>query len=198
MYCCVVNIVIVLGSPALSSTLTSRFAGETTSLGEPVQVIPLDGLYSASDSAGAIEGTWAQNARERVIKEYFFGGGKRTLSPQIQQVDFDAIIAYRYGDCKFPHQLIFGNPDLETSMSNIPACSIRLASHPRRSLIHAGTLDARRYERVDARLTRYDTRSEHHGVRLHCGRGRGAAKDKSPGPREWQARGQTACDGIMA
>ncbi|KAH8172189.1 mRNA cleavage and polyadenylation factor CLP1 p-loop domain-containing protein [Sarocladium implicatum] len=93
-----VNIVIVLGSSSLASTLATRFNAEKTSLGEPVQIIPLDGLYGPHDSAGAIEETWAQNARERIIKEYFFGGGKRTLSPQIQQVDFDAIVAYRYGD----------------------------------------------------------------------------------------------------
>jgi polyribonucleotide 5'-hydroxyl-kinase len=92
--------VIVLGSPSLASTLTGRFASEKTSLGEPVQVIPLESLDRDVGFGEEEEEIWAQHTRERAIKEYFFGSGRRTLSPQIQQVDFDAVVVYRYGDCK--------------------------------------------------------------------------------------------------
>jgi hypothetical protein len=40
-----------------------------------------------------------QHSREAVIKEYFFGDARRSLSPQIQQVDFDSVTIYKPSDC---------------------------------------------------------------------------------------------------
>lgn len=78
--------------------LTQRLASEKTSLGEPVQVIALE----KSDGAAPREDSLAQHAREAAIKEYFFGGTRRTLSPQIQHVDFDALTIYTYPECEHP------------------------------------------------------------------------------------------------
>ncbi|CAK7562788.1 MAG: Cleavage polyadenylation factor subunit clp1 [Sporothrix epigloea] len=90
-----VNLVVVLGagseSNAIHQALTSRFSGESTTLGEPVQIVQLDasdGVVSRSDS---IE----QRQREACIKEYFFGDAKRTLSPYTQQVDADTLTVFR-------------------------------------------------------------------------------------------------------
>jgi polyribonucleotide 5'-hydroxyl-kinase len=95
-----VNIIVVLGSTRINAELTKRFAGEKTSLGEPIQVIGLD------KSEGVVERDEAflQQTREAAIKEYFFGDARRTLSPQIQQVDFDSLVIYKASDCKLlPH-----------------------------------------------------------------------------------------------
>ncbi|OAA56103.1 pre-mRNA cleavage complex II protein Clp1 [Cordyceps fumosorosea ARSEF 2679] len=89
-----VNIVIVLGTSGLNGEIASRFATEKTSLGEPIQVITLD----KSDGVVDREESFTEHCREAVIKEYFFGDVRRTLSPQIQQVDFDSLVIYRLPD----------------------------------------------------------------------------------------------------
>ncbi|OAA66770.1 mRNA cleavage factor complex 2 protein [Niveomyces insectorum RCEF 264] len=105
-----INLVVVLGSdggPAGSSrlyqALVRRLAGETTTLGEPVQVVPLaasDGVVARSDSV-------LQQQREACIKEYFFGDAKRTLSPYTQQVDCDSLTVYRLPEAGAPnHDLV--------------------------------------------------------------------------------------------
>lgn len=80
----------------MNAELTKRFAEEKTSLGEPINVILLD------KSEGVVERDEAflQQSREAAIKEYFFGDARRTLSPQIQQVDFDSLIIYKPSDCE--------------------------------------------------------------------------------------------------
>lgn len=94
----IVNVVVVLGTTRLNDELTKRFANEKTSLGEPIAVVFLD------KSDGAIERSHGlvQHSREAVIKEYFFGDSRRTLSPQIQQVDFSGLVLYRVSDCRPP------------------------------------------------------------------------------------------------
>lgn len=89
-----VNIVVVLGSTPLHAELGRRFASERTSLGEPIQVVGLD----QSDGVVERDESFAEHVREQIIKEYFFGDAKRTLSPQIQQVDFDSLIIYKVAD----------------------------------------------------------------------------------------------------
>jgi polyribonucleotide 5'-hydroxyl-kinase len=80
----------------MNAELTKRFAEEKTSLGEPINVVLLD------KSEGVVERDEAflQQSREAAIKEYFFGDARRTLSPQIQQVDFDSLIIYKPSDCE--------------------------------------------------------------------------------------------------
>ncbi|EGR45441.1 uncharacterized protein TRIREDRAFT_23190 [Trichoderma reesei QM6a] len=89
-----INIVVVIGSPKIHADLTTRFASEKTSLGEQIQVVALD----KSDGVVERDEAFLQHSREAVIKEYFFGDAKRTLSPQIQQVDFDALTIYKLAD----------------------------------------------------------------------------------------------------
>lgn len=80
----------------MSAELSKRFASERTSLGEPINIIGLD------RSEGVVERSEAflESSREQAIKEYFFGDARKTLSPQIQQVDFDSLVIYKASDCK--------------------------------------------------------------------------------------------------
>lgn len=86
-----VNIIIVMGSTGLNAELTKRYGTVKTSLGEPISVVLLD----KSDGVVARDDVFMQHTREAMIKEYFFGDTKRTLSPLIQQVDFDNIVVYK-------------------------------------------------------------------------------------------------------
>jgi polyribonucleotide 5'-hydroxyl-kinase len=90
-----VNIIVVLGSTGLEAELSKRFASEKTSLGEAITVVSLD------KSDGAVERGegFLQQCREAAIKEYFYGDARRTLSPQIQQVDFGSLVIYKYPYC---------------------------------------------------------------------------------------------------
>ncbi|KAM0521935.1 hypothetical protein ACHAPE_002499 [Trichoderma viride] len=90
----VINIVVVIGPASLHKEFSNRFANEKTSLGEPIQVVSID----ESDGAVKRDEALLQHSREAVIKEYFFGDAKRTLSPQIQQVDFDSLVIYKLAD----------------------------------------------------------------------------------------------------
>ncbi|KAL7800258.1 Pre-mRNA cleavage complex II protein Clp1 domain-containing protein [Trichoderma ceciliae] len=89
-----INIVVVVGSARLHVEFSNRFASETTSLGEPIQVVSID----RSDGVVERDEAFLQHSREATIKEYFFGDAKRTLSPQIQQVDFDSLVIYKLAD----------------------------------------------------------------------------------------------------
>ncbi|EFX06160.1 mRNA cleavage factor complex 2 protein [Grosmannia clavigera kw1407] len=90
-----VNRVVVLGADAqLYFGLAQRLARETTTFGEPVQVIQLD----ASDGVVARTNSLQQQQHEACIREYFFGDAKRTLDPYTQLVDFDALTVYRLPD----------------------------------------------------------------------------------------------------
>ncbi len=86
-----------MGTSGLNADIAKRFATEKTSLGEPIQVITLD----KSDGVVDRDETFTEHSREAVIKEYFFGDARRTLSPQIQQVDLDSLVIYRLPDCRF-------------------------------------------------------------------------------------------------
>lgn len=61
-----------------------------------IQVVSID----KSDGVVERDESFLEQSREAVIKEYFFGDAKRTLSPQIQQVDFDSLVIYKLADCK--------------------------------------------------------------------------------------------------
>ena len=86
--------VVVLGSVELHAELSRRFGTEKTSLGESIQVVQLD----KSDGIAYKDPSFMQQIREAAIKEYFFGDAKRTLSPQIQQVDFGSVAIYKLSD----------------------------------------------------------------------------------------------------
>jgi polyribonucleotide 5'-hydroxyl-kinase len=84
----------VIGSTNISSELSRRFSTERTSLGEPISVVPID----KSDGVVVRDEAFLQHVREAAIKEYFFGDSRRTLSPLIQQVDFDNVTVYHNSD----------------------------------------------------------------------------------------------------
>ncbi|KAK2589541.1 Cleavage polyadenylation factor subunit clp1 [Conoideocrella luteorostrata] len=89
-----INIIVVLGSTGIGAELARRFATERTSLGESIHVVGLDrsdGVVERSDA-------FLEHSREQAIKEYFFGDARKSLSPQIQQVDFDALVIYKASD----------------------------------------------------------------------------------------------------
>lgn len=91
-----VNVLVVIGgSVNLNGELSRRFAEEKTSLGEPIQLVQLD----KSDGAARRDPAFTQRIREAAIKEYFFGDARRTLSPQIQQVEFGSVSIYKLSDC---------------------------------------------------------------------------------------------------
>lgn len=94
-----VNRVVVLGADAqLHHALVQRLARETTTFGEPVQIVQLD----ASDGVVPRTDSLQQQQHEACIREYFFGDAKRTLDPYTQQVDFDALTVYRLPDGMSP------------------------------------------------------------------------------------------------
>ncbi|KAI5464938.1 pre-mRNA cleavage complex II protein Clp1 [Mariannaea sp. PMI_226] len=89
-----INIIVVIGSGRVEAELSKRFSNETTSLGETINVIHLD----ASNGVVHRDEVFMQHWREGAIKEYFFGDARRTLSPLIQQVDFDSVVIYKASD----------------------------------------------------------------------------------------------------
>ncbi|TWU77297.1 Cleavage polyadenylation factor subunit clp1 [Metarhizium rileyi] len=91
-----INIIVVLGSNRMTAELSKRFSSERSSLGEPINIIGLD------RSEGIVErdAVFLEHSREQSIKEYFFGDIRRALSPQIQQVDFGALVIYKASDCE--------------------------------------------------------------------------------------------------
>ncbi|CAG9944955.1 unnamed protein product [Clonostachys rosea f. rosea IK726] len=86
-----INVVVVIGTPLLEQELAKRFTSVKTSLGEPIDIVLLD----KSDGVAHRDQNFMQHVREACIKEYFFGDARRTLSPQIQQADFDSLVIYR-------------------------------------------------------------------------------------------------------
>ena len=53
-----------------------------------------------SDGVVARNEQYLKQWQESVIKVYFFGDAKRSLSPQIQQVSFDDIVVFKVPECK--------------------------------------------------------------------------------------------------
>ncbi|KAI0111491.1 Clp1-domain-containing protein [Daldinia grandis] len=86
-----INIVLVIGSERISSEIQKKFAGQKTSLDEPITVVSLD------KSGGVVERDtgFLQQVHESAIKEYFFGDTSITLSPFTQQVDFSALSIWK-------------------------------------------------------------------------------------------------------
>ena len=81
----------MLGDARLNAELQRRLASETTRFGEQITVLMLD----KSDGVVERDEGFMQQATESSIKEYFFGGTKRTLSPFTQQVDFAGVAIYK-------------------------------------------------------------------------------------------------------
>lgn len=106
-----VNIVVVIGSNRMQDELSRRLATEKSSLGETIQVIPLN----QSDGAGEPSASILQHTREAVIKEYFFGDSRRTLSPQIQQVDVKGVVIYRVPEGPWEDDTLIREEDGATS-----------------------------------------------------------------------------------
>lgn len=140
-----VNVVVVVGSASINAELTKRFVSEKTSLGEPIQVVALD----RSDGVAEQDESFTEHSREQIIKEYFFGGARRSLSPQIQQVDFDSLVIYKAPEGASPaptrHGLLFAHPSLLVRRG---ARAGSLLGARRAKLCHA-TLDAGCHARID-------------------------------------------------
>ncbi|KAF4973903.1 hypothetical protein FZEAL_9129 [Fusarium zealandicum] len=122
-----INVIIAIGSTHVITELTKRFGNEQTSLGEPISVVPLD----KSDGVVERDEMFMQHAREAAIKEYFFGDGRRTLSPLIQQVDFDNVIVYHT-----PDDLAYSGPGLTREDPSSPMQHWTLA------IMHAAPKDS--------------------------------------------------------
>lgn len=85
------NIVVVLGSPALYTELQRRLEKEKTPHGETITVLD----FNKSDGVAARDKDHMKFSREAAIKEYFFGDAKRTLSPFTQSVGFDEVAIFK-------------------------------------------------------------------------------------------------------
>ena len=46
------------------------------------------------------EDAYMQETREAIVKEYYFGDAKTTLSPHTQIINFDDAVIYKIKDCK--------------------------------------------------------------------------------------------------
>lgn len=94
----VVNTIVVLDSAELEAELFRKFSNEKTPLGEAINVIRLD------KSPGATERDkgWVKADGEAAIREYFFGGAQKTLSPVTLSVSYDELAIFRALDGMFP------------------------------------------------------------------------------------------------
>lgn len=87
--------------------MARRFSGQKTGTGENVVVIKLD------KSGGCVDRDeeYLRQFRQAQVREYFFGDSKNTLSPHIQQVDFNQLSIYKIAECKASHfQFYFSLP----------------------------------------------------------------------------------------
>lgn len=86
-----VNLIVVLGSDTLTDMMEKRFNGKKTSLGDAINVCPLD------KSNGVVQNdeAWSQECQHAAIKNYFYGDSKGNLSSSKQTVDFDTVSIYR-------------------------------------------------------------------------------------------------------
>jgi len=116
-----VNTLLVLGSERLNIDMSRRFQGYKTARGEELTILKLDKsggcvdrdeeyVISPKMSFSIVNSTnyvfrFQKQTREAVLKEYFFGDSKRTLSPQTQQVNFNELAIYkiREGITLLPH-----------------------------------------------------------------------------------------------
>ena len=89
-----VNVIVVLGSDSMNAELQRQVAGKMTPLGEPIVIVSLD----KSDGVAEPDEQFMRSNREATIKEYFFGDGKRTLSPSTQSVSFDDLAIFKAPD----------------------------------------------------------------------------------------------------
>lgn len=94
----VVNVILVMGSEKIHRDMSKRFEGQRTSTDDIITVVKLDKSGGCVDRD---EKTFMKPIREAATREYFFGDAKRTLSPHIQQIDFNALTIYQIRECKF-------------------------------------------------------------------------------------------------
>lgn len=94
-----VNMVAVIGPGDLTKTLSKRFHGEKTTLGDETNVVGLGNGASVAEQDEA----WLLACQHAAIKDYFFGNGKTTLNPSNQLMDLDSVTIYRMPERKFLH-----------------------------------------------------------------------------------------------
>lgn len=92
-----VNVIIALGSERLYSDLLRRFEDRRGGA-ESVTVLKLP------KSGGCVDRDegYLKEARQRAVREYFFGEPKRTLSPYTMSVDFSSLVIYRVAERMLP------------------------------------------------------------------------------------------------
>lgn len=113
----------MLGSERLNIDMSRRFQGYRTARGEELTILKLDksggcvdrdeecvtlNIYSSvSENGTNFDYRFQKQTREAVIKEYFFGDAKRTLSPQTQQVNFNELSIYKIREGNNPNLFSF-------------------------------------------------------------------------------------------
>ncbi|KAI9883504.1 MAG: hypothetical protein M1823_004721 [Watsoniomyces obsoletus] len=86
-----INVILVLGNERLYSDMARRFEGSSASTDEAIKVVKL------ARSGGCVdrEEEYMKQLRQVQIREYFFGDIKRTLSPHMQQLEFDSVVIFK-------------------------------------------------------------------------------------------------------
>lgn len=177
-----VNMVVVLGSKDTARSVTERFHGDKTSLGDQTNVVGL----SKPDGVADKDEAWLLACQHAAIKEYFFGDSKTTLNPSTQLLDIDSITIYRTPEREF---FPIMTPSRFESDVLIHAYSHRLrrrAPRPRegRREYCSLTLDYAHNEQQGRRLPRISPNCQRSGLRLHCGRQHRSSQDQYPCPHE--------------
>ena len=91
---CLVNVIVVLGSERLYSDMARRYNGQRNANNEPVSVIKVE------KSGGCVDrdSKYLHQLRRAQIREYFFGTPRNTLSPHMQQLDFNQVQVFKLAE----------------------------------------------------------------------------------------------------
>lgn len=92
-----VNLVLTLGSAAIGGMMEKRFNGKKTSLGDAINVCTLE----KSDGVVQNDEAWLLECQHAVIRNYFYGDIKGSLSSPKQTVDSDTVVIYRLPEREF-------------------------------------------------------------------------------------------------
>ncbi|KAL7269646.1 Cleavage polyadenylation factor subunit clp1 [Rhizina undulata] len=129
-----VNVLIVVGSERLYSDMARRFEDRKTN---PVTVVKLP------KSGGCVDRdeTYLKHARERSIREYFFGEPKRTLSPYTMTVGFQDLNLFRVGEASMLNSSVLpiGHEESQALLTRVEASG--LLQHSVLAVLHADLND---------------------------------------------------------
>ncbi|KAK4227592.1 mRNA cleavage and polyadenylation factor CLP1 [Podospora fimiseda] len=111
-----INVVVVLGGEEKEfyEGVVGRLKGKKTVHGEEVEVVGLEKI----DGVVGRDEMFAQANREASIKEYFFGDGRRTLSPFTQSVGFDDVAIFKASDDDDDQQPVLEQAEISEEMAH--------------------------------------------------------------------------------